>query len=185
MSTPERGGARSTLMMGRYDYACGPSPPSSCVASELKDGQLIFFRLDPVKGRGEEIIKIAGSSQANWDLSPDGSRLAIVDEEERKGEIRLLNLAERRVTILPVRNWKWLELQHIRWAADGKSWFALAFSDSSVALLTVDANGKSRILYEMPAGAAWIASIVPSPDGKRLAFTKRMYVKDVMLLENF
>jgi hypothetical protein len=37
----------------------------------------------------------------------------------------------------------------------------------------------------MPAGLAWIASIVPSPDGKRLAFTKRMYVEDVMLLESF
>jgi serine/threonine protein kinase len=187
MSTPERGGARSTLMKGRYDYACGPSPPSSCVASELKDGQLIFFHLDPVKGRGEEIIKIAGyrSSHSNWDLSPDGSRLAIVDPGEGKGEIRILNLADGRVNILTVRNWKWAMLQQISWAADGKSWFALAFSDSSVALLTVDANGKSRILYEMPAGLAWIASIVPSPDGKRLAFTKRMYVEDVMLLESF
>jgi hypothetical protein len=37
----------------------------------------------------------------------------------------------------------------------------------------------------MPAGLAWIASIVPSPDGKRLAFTKRVYLTDVMLLENF
>jgi Tol biopolymer transport system component len=74
MSTPEQGGARSTLMMGRYEYACGSSPSSSCVVSELKDRQLVFFHLAPVKGKGDEITNIAGyqSVQGTWDLSPDG-----------------------------------------------------------------------------------------------------------------
>jgi serine/threonine protein kinase len=187
MSTPEHGGARSTLMMGRYTYACGSSLSSPCVGAELKDGQLRFFHLDPLKGRGAQIDSIAGyqSPEPRWDLSPDGARIAIVDPGEGKGEIRILNLADGRVNILTVRNWKWAMLQQISWAADGKSWFALAFSDSSVALLTVDANGNPRVLYEIPGGLAWISGIVPSPDGKRLAFTKRVYLTDVMLLENF
>ncbi|HTV55915.1 MAG TPA: hypothetical protein VMI06_13510 [Terriglobia bacterium] len=104
---------------------------------------------------------------------------------EGKGEIRILNVADRSFSLLPVRDWKWLELSQISWAADGKGWFALAQSGSSAALLAIDANGKPTILQEMPAGSAWIASLAPSPDGRRLAFTKRMYLEDAMLLENF
>jgi DNA-binding winged helix-turn-helix (wHTH) protein/Tol biopolymer transport system component len=187
MSTPEHGGARSTLMMGRYTYACGSSPSSSCVVAELKDSRLIFFHLDPLKGRGEEIASIAGyrAVEPRWDLSPDGSRIAIVDNVEAKGEIRILNVADRKTTVLPVRDWKWHGLAVISWAADGKNLFALAETGSSFAILSIDADGNPRVLYEIPAGAGWVSTIVPSPDGKRLAFTKRVYVHDVMLLENF
>jgi eukaryotic-like serine/threonine-protein kinase len=186
MSAPEQGGARTTLLMGRYDYACGSLPSSSCVVSELKDGQLIFFHLDPLKGRGEEMARIPEyqSDQSIWGLSPDGARIAIVNELEEKGEIRILNLADRKVTVLPVREWKWQRLSVISWAADGRSWFAYAESDNSAdALLSIDANGNPKVLQEIPSGI--LMAIVPSPDGKRLAFTKRGYVDGVMLLENF
>ncbi len=187
MSTPEHGGARSTLMIGRNRYRCGSPASPRCVVSELKDRQLAFFELDPVKGRGEELARIADYQgfDPGWDLSPDGARLAIVDHGQAKGEIQILSLADRKVTVLPVRDWKWQSLQNIRWAADGKGLFALTQSASSFALLAIDANGNSRILYEIPAGAGWVDSIVPSPDGRFLAFTKRTYVNDVMLLENF
>ena len=184
MSTPEQGGARSTLMTGKHNYACGSSPSSSCVVSDLKEGQLIFSHLDPVKGKGEEIARL-GYHQANpaWDLSPDGSRIAIVDETEGKGEIHILNLADRKFTVLPVRDWKWSYLSRVRWAANGKSWFVFA-QGSSLALLSVNANGNPSVLQEMPS-MGYFPYIAPSPDGKRLAFTKRTFVNDVMLLENF
>jgi hypothetical protein len=186
MSTPEQGGARSTPM-GTYDYACGSSPSSSCVAAELKDQQLIFFYLDPVKGRGGDIARLAGykALEPRFSLSPDSSRLAIVDPSEPAGEIRILNLSDRKLAVLSVRDWKWQFLQQITWAADGKSLFALAPSTSSFSLLSIDGKGNPRVLYEIPVGAGRIAGIVPSPDGRFLAFTKRTYINDVMLLENF
>jgi len=87
MSTPEHGGARSTLLTGRYDYKCGSLPSSSCVLAELKDKQLIFSHLDPVTGKGEEIASIAGYQALGpcWSLSPDAARIAIVDPGEEKG----------------------------------------------------------------------------------------------------
>lgn len=187
MNLPAQGGARSTLMMGSYGYACGSTPSSSCVVAEIKDEQLIFSHLDPVKGRGEEIARLHEykGMEPRFDLSPDSTRLAIVDPAESKGEIRILNLADRQVTVLPVRDWKWQGLPEISWAADGKSLFALAGSASSWALLSIDAKGNPKVLYEVPMGAGWIATIVPSPDGRFLAFTKRMFINDVMLLENF
>jgi hypothetical protein len=68
------------------------------------------------------------------------------------------------------------ELQIELWIGD---------SASSTVLLSIDANGSPRDLYEMPTGAAWVSSIVPSPHGRFLAFTKRVYPNDIMLLENF
>ena len=187
MSTPVEGGARSTLMMGSYYYACGSSASSSCVLSELKDRQLTFFHLDPLKGKGEEISRLDGyqAQEPEWDLSPDGSRIAIVDRSEGRGEIRILNVADGKITVLPVRDWKWLFLDGIRWAADGKDFFALTTSTSSFALLSIDATGNPRVLYEVPAGTGWMISMVPSPDGRFLALTKRTFVNDMMLLENF
>ena len=149
MGTPEQGGARYTLMMGSYDYACGSSPSSSCVAAELKDKQLIFYYLDPVKGTGEEIARLTGykAPEPRFSLSPDSSRLAIIDPSEPLGQIRILNLADRTLTVLSVREWKWQFLQHISWAADGKHLFALAPSASSFSLLSIDEkepNGPSH-----------------------------------------
>ncbi|HLW83763.1 MAG TPA: protein kinase [Candidatus Sulfotelmatobacter sp.] len=186
MSTPEHGGARSTLMTGLYTYACATSPSSSCVVAVLKGQDLIFSHLDPVRGKGEEIARISGyKTDPRWDLSPDGSKIAIVDPVEQKGEVRMLSVADRKVAVLTVRDWKWNFLSLIEWAADGKTLFAEAQNTSSVALISIDPNGNPKILQEMPAGSAWIGGIVPSPDGRFLALTKRTYLEDVMLLENF
>jgi hypothetical protein len=154
--------------------------------TELKAGQLIFSRLDPLKGKGEEVARVDyHSPSATWDLSPDGTRLAIVDSIQEKGEVRILNLVDRKSAMLPVRDWKWKALGEIKWAADGKGLFALAQSASSTVLLSIDANGNPTVLHEMPTGAAWVSNFVSSPDGRSLAFTKRMFRGDVMLLENF
>ena len=187
MSTPVQGGPRSTLMMGFYYYACGSSPSSSCVRSELKDQRLTFFHLDPVKGKGDEIAHLDDYEPATpaWSLSPDGSRLAIVGAAGGKNEVQILNIFDRKTTMLPVRNWKWQYLQQVSWAADGKSLFAVAETASSWDILSIDARGTPRVLYATPMGVAWFPSIIPSPDGRSLAFTKRTFVNDVVLLENF
>lgn len=108
-----------------------------------------------------------------------------MDPGEEKGEVRILSVADRKVTALPIRGWKWLFLSIIAWAADGKTLFAQAQNSFSVVLISIDTNGNPRVLQEMPAGSAWISGIVPSPDGRSLAITKRSYTDDVMLLENF
>jgi Tol biopolymer transport system component len=189
MSSPEQGGARLTLMTGEYTYACSSSssPSSSCVVAEIKDQQLIFSRLDPLRGKAEEMGRVAGyqSPEPRWDLSPDGTRIAIIDPAAEKGEIKILRLADRQVTVLPVRDWKWQFLSVISWAADGKGMFVQAQNSLSFVLISIDANGNSRVLQQLPAGSAWIPNIVPSPDGRSLALTKRTYLEDVMLLENF
>jgi hypothetical protein len=47
----------------------------------------------------------------------------------------------------------------------------------------MDAAGHSHLLLENPDG--WIGNLVPSSDGKRLAFSKMVFESNVTLLENF
>jgi hypothetical protein len=50
--------------------------------------------------------------------------------------------------------------------AKGDGWFASATSSRGVKLLHIDRNGRFQLLRECPS-STWV---VPSPDGRRLAF---------------
>jgi Tol biopolymer transport system component len=185
MSIPVKGGARDVLMTGGHGYDCGLSASAGCVVAEMKDNQLVFSGLDPVKGKGAEIARGTFPIDLRWRLAPDGSRIAIVAPLESKGEIQILRLADRQIKILRIQEWKWAFLQEVAWAPDGKGLFAIAQGGSSTALLSVDATGKRRVLYEVYSGAGWLYNPIASPDGRYLAFGKTTYSADVVLLENF
>ena len=57
--------------------------------------QLVFTAFDPVKGRGRELTKFNTDAMADywWDLSPDGTRIAIL--KRRGGRIQILWLNGR------------------------------------------------------------------------------------------
>jgi hypothetical protein len=42
-----------------------------------------------------------------------------------------------------------------------------------------------QVLAEVPYGDAWLYNPVPSPDGHYLAYMKRSYKSNVMMLEHF
>ncbi len=105
MRAPITGGSSSLVLTARiYDAPrCARLPVSLCVfAEDAPNGnQLIFTRFDPLKGRVAELTRfdIAQSgaysnttdSQSRtliWDLSPDGSHIAVLKRSE--GRIHIL-----------------------------------------------------------------------------------------------
>jgi hypothetical protein len=82
MSKPLEGGDPIVLLAGNYTYHCGRVPSARCVLAEVQGHQLVFLNLDPVKGKGTGIqrLEILHSPNADWSLSPDGSKIAIVEE---------------------------------------------------------------------------------------------------------
>jgi hypothetical protein len=109
----------------------------------------------------------------------------MVETGGETSEIKILSLEDRRITSLRVRAWRWKYLTGIAWAADGKGFFAIALSDTSSALISVDPAGKLTVLHEVDPGQASPGRPIASPDGRYLAFTKRTYVSDLVMLENF
>lgn len=190
MSMPADGGARSVLLAGDYSYHCGSVPSARCVLAEIQGQDVVLSVLDPVEGKGAEIqrLKFYSSinwSPANWSLSPNGNKIAIVEDRGPASEVRILTLADRKVVILALQGWRWDYVQSVAWSADGNHLFATAYSDASTVLLLIDLRGNLQVLDEVPPGEAWLSAPVPSPDGHYLAYMKRTYESNVMMLEHF
>ncbi len=189
MSMPVEGGASSVLLAGEYTYYCGSVRSAICVLGEFKGQQLIFSILDPVRGKGAEVGRVEvhhGSQYVFWSLSPDGNKIAIVDSARLVGEVRILTLADHKVVTLELRGWRWDGLVAAAWSADASHLFATASSKVSVVLLCIDLQGNQRVMYETTPAEGWLGWFpVASPDGHYLAYQKRTFESNVMMLEHF
>jgi Tol biopolymer transport system component len=193
MSMPAGGGA-STVLIGKGEestYRCGTVPSARCVLAEFQGQQLVFFNLDPVEGKGAEIGRVQFHANADWtaawSLSPDGTKIAIADGGMPAAELQILTLADRKVSTLPLRGWNWCGT--VAWSADGSHLFAMAQKGLGVrngALLFIDLRGNLRVLTESPVGGErFIGFPSASPDGRYVAYGKRTWAVNVMMLEHF
>ena len=116
-------------------------------------------------------------------MSPDGSRLALVDSLKYHGRIEVLTLREHawhEVAVEPA----WGLLQTIAWAADGNGFFVTSWLPDSFNLLHVALKGKVQPLV-CNAHRQWMINPLPSPDGKYLAFAAQTVDSNVWMLEGF
>jgi Tol biopolymer transport system component len=184
MSMPIGGGARSAIVPGLNAYHCGHSPSAGCVLGEVQGKELVFSRLDPISGKGDEIQRDSDPLAA-WALSPDGTKIAIAPANEKW--IRVLSISDHKMTELP-RSGTWEMVQHVTWAADGKHLLATAWSDPTgkfQSILYVDLQGNLQPLNEVKQGAGWLMDMEASPDGHYLAYTERLFEANITMLENF
>jgi hypothetical protein len=127
---------------------------------------------------------MARTQPDRWSLSPDGNKIAIA-YQLAGGEVRILTLADHKVLTLVLQGWKWDQMQSVAWSADGGHLFGTAWSETSTVLLFIDLRGNLEVLAEVPQGEAWLSYPVASPDGRYLAYMKRTFESNVMMLEHF
>ena len=118
-----------------------------------------------------------------WSLFPDGSKIALMDDESDNPNVRVFDLQSKQVQVIhPTPPQKLL--QKLAWSADGKRVFLSGIADNGAGrLLEMDLSGNTHLLLNNPMG--WIAQPVPSPDGKRLAYIYLVLESNVTLLEHF
>jgi Tol biopolymer transport system component len=168
------------------EFYCARLPATRCVLSERHRGELAFYALDPLKGRGPELLRIDAKPLADpcdtWDLAPDGSRIAVIAPDEQQARIRVFPLAGGSPRDVSVAGQSRLCL--LRWAADGKGWFAWSLSAAASTHIHVDLQGRSYLLRQQASvpGLTWS---VPSPDGRHLAFVEWNSISNVWMLEGF
>ena len=185
MSMPVDGGAPSVLLKGEFAHHCGSLPSARCVLAEVQGQQLVFSTLDPVQGKGAEIQRVGVPSDEDWSLSTHGNKIAIIHPGTSAGTVWILSIADHKVVTLALQGWKWDRIQSVAWSTDGSHLFATAWSDASTVLLFIDLRGNLQVLAEVPQGGGWLNDPVPSPDGHYLAYYKRTYESNVMMLEHF
>ena len=207
MRVPMGGGApQSVLAAPIYGGpGCARSPSRLCaIAEQTPDSkQLIFTAFDPLRGRGVELIRfdIDAKSKLNsnspaylWDLSPDGTRIAILKYSER--QIHILPLGGLPRYEISAKGWD--SLQSMNWDADGKGVFVSSATKTGAALLHLDLRGNAHILWEQKGNIApwngpftqWLGGpsapwAIPSPDGRHLAIYSWSLNANMWLMENF
>jgi eukaryotic-like serine/threonine-protein kinase len=161
-------------------FAC-PREPASCILAELKGKELVFYALDPMRGKGKELarseIKIGFYG---WDISPDGSELAVVSP--LGPFVRAIDLRTGLKRDVPVPA-QWT-LQSVGWSADGKALFATIWTPKAFLLGRVDLSGQTQVL-KTGGLSQWLNGIATSPDGRYLAFGAQTWDSNVWLLEGF
>jgi eukaryotic-like serine/threonine-protein kinase len=171
-----------------WNYKCPLKPGSGCIVGEKNGNDLAFYSLDPVRGKGGQLgrIEVDPYMFVGWNVSPDGSRLAVVQpgESKYKGRIELLTIRDHAWHEVPVEA-GWGDLQSIAWAPDANGFFAASWQlPASFNLLHVTPNGEVKPL--LPYGhRQWMTNPMPSPDGKYLAFEAHTLDSNVWMLENF
>jgi serine/threonine protein kinase len=186
MRAPITGGSPQLVLTASIEGSprCARSPATVCAIAERSADrkQLVFAAFDPVKGRGAELTKANADATTDyhWDLSPDGTRIAIL--KHREGRIQILSLhGQTPQEITP----KGLNiLTSVVWAADGKSLFVSSVASRGSALLSVDLKGNAEIVWE-ETGSPFTYG-VPSPDGRHLAMQEwTVEGNNLWQMENF
>jgi serine/threonine protein kinase len=185
LRVPISGGAPEPVLEARRGASvrCA-SGHSACVLSEPDkgNGELVFTSLNPLRGRMNEMLRLAADLEASptWDLSPDGSTVAIVDVDERKDRIRLVALENGSARSIAVGQSE--GLSGISWSADGRGWFVTSSSLRGSAVLKVRPDGTIAELWK---SSTTLEAPLASPDGKDLAFSSSTYNSNAWVIENF
>jgi len=157
---------------------------SACVLSEFEklSNKLIFSTIDLAQNKKSEVLRLEADPTGSpaWDLSPDGSTIAIVDLDEHKDSIRVVEMKNGSSRLIAVRRSE--RLSGITWFADGKGWFVTSSSVRGATIFRVSSNGQVSDLWTT---SSILGVPVASPDGKNLAFTISTYNSNAWVVENF
>ena len=136
---------------------CVSSSASLCALAELAPdrAQLIFTAFDPLKGRGSELTRFPIDKAYQytggylWDLSPDGTRIAILKYSDAR--IHILSLGSGSSQEIAVKGWN--NLQSLNWAADGKGLFAASYA-GRFGPPARQSTGHAHVLWEQQGSTA-------------------------------
>jgi serine/threonine protein kinase len=185
MRVPTTGGSPQLVLTANLDGwpRCAKTPATLCVIAERSADrkQLVFTAFDPVRGRRSELAnwKTDATGDYWWDLSPDGSRIAIL--KIREGRVQILSLYGR--TPLEITAKGWDTLSSVVWTADGKGLFVCSYTQRGPVVLHMDLQGNTQFLWEHPGGLELYG--VPSPDGRHLAVRGWIVEGNMWMMENF
>ena len=164
------------------DFRCPVVRTGGCVLRETVGHQeLVYYDLDPVKGKGLELGRTSWSPTVlqDWDVAPDGSAVAFPIHDVNSRTIRIVPLGKSRGARKPeeIVAGTFAGIAGLTWAVDGKGFYAQASTDAGALLLYVDLHGRAVVLKESVSGT-WG---VPSPDGKKLAFVDYLVDSNVWM----
>jgi eukaryotic-like serine/threonine-protein kinase len=172
---------------GSSGFRCPHVKGLPCLIAQPERGEVVFYSMDPVRGRGDRVAKCKPEEASDWDLSPDGTRLVALGGAN---SISVMNMtgADRVWHKLKLKTSLEGSLDQITWKPDGSGFFLAArlrpYPALGGSLLDIGLDGHWKILWQAPIDRV-LTYPLASPNGKYLAFGVIVWNSDVWLLEHF
>jgi serine/threonine protein kinase len=185
MRVPISGGTPQAILTSEVygGPSCARFPATLCAVAEHRAERklLVFNAFDPANGQGPKLAEFVTNPTAiyEWRVSPDGTRIAILNEGETA--IHILWLNGQPPQEIAVKGWQ--GISDLYWAADGKGFFVSSTKEQEPVVLYVDMQGNARLLWEVTGGTSTYA--VPSPDDRHLAMQRMTIDGNMWMMENF
>ena len=184
MRAPVAGGPGKVVAPGEAIH-CAPTA-RKCIQGErdATTTEYVFSTLDPIEGRQDEVARIVDNPPfTNWDLSPDGERVAVVHND---GRIRIVELATGSEYVLTNESWWFGEF--VSFAADGKAVFVDGSRSRTLAttrksLLRVSLGSETDVDELRYRRNVWHILPQTSPDGRFLAFAAMTFSANAYMIE--
>ncbi len=185
---PVHGGAARLLFeVQRYSgHRCANRAANFCAfGSRTEDGkELVIAAFDVMAGPGKELLRIpidAGVDYA-WDLSPDGSLVAIAKNDLEAVHIRFVSIGNGQVRTVAAKGHA--ALSSLDWAPASNSVFVGAWGPTGATLSQIDIDGKVQPLWQQSQGY-FVVWGIPSPDGRHLAMSGVSAEANAWVIDNF
>jgi serine/threonine protein kinase len=163
--------------------SCARFPSTLCLVAEFDANETKFYALEQSKEKGKEIarLKLDRVRQFNWSLSPDGSRIAVANQVENGESILFVDLSSgvRKEVIIEGS----FAFQTLNWGPDEKELIVSNRSHRGFDLIHIDLDGHTHVLRHEDGNLSLEG--IPSPDGKRIAFTEWTSNNNVWLIDKF
>ncbi|MBZ5593740.1 MAG: protein kinase [Acidobacteriia bacterium] len=158
-------------------FTCATRPPSTvCVLDKLDQDGVRFSKYDLVTQEAREIARV--ENVEDWDLFHDGSRIAVLINEQAKSRIRIISLSGETEREFALEG----SMVAVYCAADGRGLYLSSRRPGFPALLYSDLRGQTRVIWQ-PKGDFGL--VRASPDGRYLSVTAVTGTSDAWLLEDF
>jgi serine/threonine protein kinase/Tol biopolymer transport system component len=185
MRVPIQGGSPQLVLAATIEEwpRCARSPSSLCAIAERTPDrkQIVFTALDSVRGRGRELARsnTDATSDYHWDISPDGTHIALLKHRDARVQSLSLNGGAPQEIASKERK----TMSSVVWTADGKGLLVSSYTARGADMLHMDLQGNTRLLWEHPGGIEIYG--VPSPDGRHLAMRGWNVEGNMWMMENF
>jgi serine/threonine protein kinase len=189
---PIQGGEAEIVPTGGFDFFdCAQPGGRRCVVRTTENQEYVFHELDPVLGKGRELLRLPFTPglMGDWSISADGTEVAIPNHD----------IAERFIRVAPLGSpgsfGRVIRLKGgagtisgVHYSADGAGWFVVLrqsdeFYQSSplrkVNLVYVDRQGAITPIREIPMSSWGIAA----PGGKRIAYVDGTLTGNAIVFE--
>jgi hypothetical protein len=161
-------------------FDCPTRSGDFCIVTRSEHGFLIFDKLDPVRGLGTEVARIAAPADAPFGISPDATHIAVAVGNRLSGQVHILDSRNNTEQTIPLPS-AW-QIHYVVWAADGNALFAAVHSTNYL-LARIELDGKTHVLLDRGRNR-FLDDPLPSPDGRQLAFAQQTFEANFWLLEN-